>query len=1014
MNQELPEQMSRDSGFRATLAVLLALACAVGLAYANSVKGDFVFDDMKIVRDNPAIRNFDIKNILGHAFDIEAVEKDPTKTDPGYRPVRMLSYALDAAIAGRDREGRPTPAVFHITNIIFHFLNTFLVYLILHRLFRGRFLAVVGALVFALHPLQTEAVTYISGRKDVLFAFFYLLGFLSFLRYRAGGARVWIVVILVTYLLSLFSKEMAITLPVVCFAYDVVTRISKPEKVPAVFGARTITLYTPIILAGVLFAVFALAVKNPAKVAADTPYLGGSFLASIATIGRVLCHYFRLIFLPVGLSVDYSFNAFPASKGAFSPWTTLPAVLIVLGIIGFAVASVRKRPLLAFGVFMFFIAMAPVSGLVPHPEPIAERFLYLPMIGIVLAVLAVLKKPVERFETRVIFGSIMALVLLAFLGLTVRRNAEWESPHKLYAAAVRVRPDCVRMRVGLAGEYRKRNNNVKAFEHYGKAVEIYENAPSPAPRDRGFYLRSLSSYAVTAIALEKYDVACRNLEKLLSMSDVLGEEIRTSPQYRIYHYNFGEALRGLGNGAEAEKAYGAAIDLYGKSGDKLDLFTHRAFSAAIILALRRQDIPLTESLWDRMVAAMENPLRVDHALDVTLVFLTRLVEAGENTWADRVKRQLEPYVRKSRSDPKLRRIVVSRLWKTAEVLRREKYRFRVAAALYEDMAALDRGDPRPLYPLGICYKQMGDLDRADEVMKRLKGFPDLEKSMLKKVYGELLDIAQRKADRARRALPSMDKARSYVEAARKRLKQLEPAEADNFLAEAIKVTDDLPFSPAVAAIAGEAYMLRAMIAEKSAKAKYAGKGVEALSRALESTNLSAEKAAELWAFSAELYGVLNKMENAATAWMRAVEYSPDEPAGYHKLGLAYLRLGEGGVVEGNAGKFNVLAFELLQNATHRFEDYMPSYYALAQASLRIRRYDIAVDSARTFIARSDNEELFAPALIMLARAWIGIPDLDQAAEALDNANAETVAVNEAQKAEIKRLRELIKKAKKEE
>ncbi|MHC4662403.1 MAG: tetratricopeptide repeat protein [Planctomycetota bacterium] len=1018
MKEQFSETRSGAYNFRANLAVALVLASLIALAYAKAVGGEFVFDDIKIVRDNTAIREFDVGGILGRTFDVKTVEQDPTQTDPGYRPVRMLSYAIDAAIAGRDALGRPLPVVFHITNIFIHFLNAFLVYLLMGRIFRTRYISVIGALLFALHPVQTEAVTYISGRKDVLFTLFYLIGLLAFITYRRGGSWVWAPAALFTYVLSFFSKEMAITFPAACLAYDLVTRLSKQEDAPPILSRRSVVVYSQLVAAGIALSVFALFIKNPGEIGASTPYLGGSLAASVGTMGRVICHYLRLILLPFGLCVDYSYNVFPASSGLFAPWTTLPAWGLLVALLFSSIALLWRRHIFAFGIMFFFIALLPVSGLVAHPEPIAERFLYLPLFGIVVAALGLLRPYLESYEGKVTFGVFISLVLIFYLIQTERRNRDWKTPLSLYKSAVEVYPDCARMQIGLAGEMRKRDDLPGAHRHFSEALRILESAPLYYPREKGYFLQALNSRAVTAIALECYAEGKEDLEKLLGMRDVFGTEVRTSPKYRHLHYFLGEANYGLGRTDDAEKAYESTITLLESSGKPLDRYTHSAFTRYIRLALRRGDSETADSVWRRMAAALENPLKMDQSLDIMLKFLTRLLEAGENNWADRARIWITPLVRKAKNDPDLRELVSARLWETAQVLHKEKYRFRTAAALYEDMAAMDPGDPRPLLPLGVCYRQLGDFDRAEMTFRKLKEMHILTKEQVRKVEAEIHATVEQRKKRIVQARPTLDKADSLLKAAYLSYENKENAEAEKELEKVFETVADLPATPSVAKIEGEAWMLRTRIAYDSGNAaavEYARKGLDSLARALENPDLGNETASRLWAWSAELYEIDGKTENAASAWAKALKHDPALPRLRHRLALACLKLGEGVEAVGAENKFNVLAFETLVNAAELFPNYMPTKmnFLLAQASLRINRYDVTIRAASAFVAEADPEDeddkqYFAPALVMAARAYIGIHDLDKATEALEN--AETMAAGKEQKAEIEKLRRLIHKA----
>ncbi|MHC4831238.1 MAG: glycosyltransferase family 39 protein, partial [Planctomycetota bacterium] len=190
------------------LRALAAPALLMGLAlalYANALGNDFVFDDLSLLRKNPAIRD---PGLLWDAL-----------TRPGassYRPVRTASFAIDFALSG-DRTW-----AYHLLNALYHGLTAVLVHAVVGRLSRSRAAALCAALLFVAHPVHTESVAYISGRRDVLTGLFCLLGFYAYLRFREAGRWRWLGLAGVSLLLGLGVKEMAVVLPALVFAHDLI------------------------------------------------------------------------------------------------------------------------------------------------------------------------------------------------------------------------------------------------------------------------------------------------------------------------------------------------------------------------------------------------------------------------------------------------------------------------------------------------------------------------------------------------------------------------------------------------------------------------------------------------------------------------------------------------------------------------------------------------------------------------------------------------------------------------
>ena len=306
--------------------VLLACIGLGFLLYANSLGNEFVFDDLPLIIDNALIK--DIGNI-GKVIGWES-------GDPLYRPVRYVSYMLDYWLWGLK------PAGYHVANILYHGIAGFILFLVLLELLGNRAAAVAGTVLFISHPVLTDSVTYISGRRDVLVGLFYLLSFYCFVRYRKEP-RLWNAVLTgIFFLLALGSKEMGITLPAVCLAYDFTLSFTGQGRnaAGAVLGRvrqaaqdvvkKNWKLYLPLaVLAGIFFYSKIFLYYPSLK----SSYYGGSAISNFATVVRIICYYIKLVLFPVVLHADYSYNAFDLSQ-SFLEWRVLGAGLVVAGAAG--------------------------------------------------------------------------------------------------------------------------------------------------------------------------------------------------------------------------------------------------------------------------------------------------------------------------------------------------------------------------------------------------------------------------------------------------------------------------------------------------------------------------------------------------------------------------------------------------------------------------------------------------------------------------------------------------------
>jgi predicted membrane-bound mannosyltransferase len=204
---------------RFLVCVLFILPC---ILYWNTLHNDFVFDDMPLIWGSKVVPRlnsvYDIVNLFTEKY--------------GYRPIRTLSYAIDYRFSGTG------PVSYHVSNIIYHAITALLVYLVTLSLIPQQATALVAAFIFAVHPVHTDAVAYLSGRRDILFALFYLAGFWCFLRHRKRNRLLYLIAAMLLYLLSIGSKEMGVTLPLVFFIYDALGRLPQTTSGASSFSLR--------------------------------------------------------------------------------------------------------------------------------------------------------------------------------------------------------------------------------------------------------------------------------------------------------------------------------------------------------------------------------------------------------------------------------------------------------------------------------------------------------------------------------------------------------------------------------------------------------------------------------------------------------------------------------------------------------------------------------------------------------------------------------------------------------
>jgi len=434
-----------------------ALAAALGaLVYLAALGNPFVYDDRATVLNNPSL--VDLANwrfVLVYSL---------------FRPVVNVSYAIDRAVWGFDAFG------FHLTNLLLHLVNIALV----HRFVwhaagdaarrhgeeppatRG-LVAFATSALFAVHPLLTEAVGYVSGRSEVLCATFLLAALLMGRRRLAGGAWPWLAGGLAMFALALGAKEVAAVFPFLLAAYDGLCG----GGTPADRRRRLWRLHAPLAAA-----VAAAAVVRLATLAAEPTAIGfGSPWQNALTQVTVVTRYLGLLVLPVGQSIAHAVEA-PAPAGA------VVAALVLLAAGAWAAFAARRRaPLATLGAIWFLLLVAPSSA-VPLREPMAEHRVYLASAGVFLiAALVLASRPSARAGAgaRAVPGwrvAVLVAALAALGGLTVARNRVWASPVTLWADAAVAAPRAWEPHYQLGDALRESGRCADAIEPYLVVTEL--------------------------------------------------------------------------------------------------------------------------------------------------------------------------------------------------------------------------------------------------------------------------------------------------------------------------------------------------------------------------------------------------------------------------------------------------------------------------------------------------------------------------------------------------------------
>lgn len=450
------EKQLTDRRFPWTAAAVIG--CAAAAAYANALGAGLLYDSIAIIANDPRITELSgahLRDILlgGYWYD---------RGLNLYRPLTTLSYAVHYSLLGNGVSATGYIAV----NILIHAANSVLVAVLGGKLGLGRAAALVVGVVFAVHPLNTEAVTNVVGRADLLAAFGVLGGLLLHRRLmgRSDRAMATKLGVAAASMLAIGSKESGIVLIGVLVLHDLLWGRGD-RTADATSGRRWIRRVTRSYLwclapVGLWFVMRAIAVGDASSGVAtgDNPLLLTDAVSARLTAVGVLWRYVGLLVWPAGLSADYSFNAIAVAGQDTTAWQvallwTGAVALLAVGLL--AVVIRRRATPVAFGLGLFAIAISPVSNLLILIGTImAERLMYLPGVGLLLAAGWACERVVMRAGGRGVTPRVaVAVALLVAVGLTLRtidRNRDWSSGTRLFAAAVEVNPSSARAHKMLA------------------------------------------------------------------------------------------------------------------------------------------------------------------------------------------------------------------------------------------------------------------------------------------------------------------------------------------------------------------------------------------------------------------------------------------------------------------------------------------------------------------------------------------------------------------------------------
>ena len=537
---------------KAPRLIPLVVVAAGLLAWHNSFTGPFVFDDEDSIQANPTIR---------HVWPISQALSPPTTVGVGGRPVLNLSLAVNYALGGYDVWG------YHAVNLAIHILAGLTLWGIVRRTLRlpklrERFgptaneLALTVSVLWIVHPVQTEAVTYVSQRAESLMGLFYLLTLYCFIRGTASPkVGRWFALSAGACLLGMATKEVMVTAPLMVLLYDRTFvagsfRTAWTQRRPLYVGLGS----TWLLLAYLMLGLHHRGVGYG---------LGVDWQVYALTECRSIVHYLRLAIWPHPLVFDYGGNTFVWHATDAAPY----ALILLLSLAG-VVIGLKRWPAIGFVGAWFFMVLAPTSTVVPIVnQPMAESRLYLPLAAVVVAAVMGIFALAGRRSLPVFLGLAVGLGFL-----TTQRNQDYRSGLAIWSDTVAKRPDNARahsnlgnalMDAGQAAEavvqckeaVRIKPDYPEAYNNWGNALEMMGNVQEPI----GLYEQALRIKPDYAKARYNLAVALVRVDRVPEAIGQFEQALRDSPEYPEAHCHLGMALSQVGKIQEAIGQYQQAL-----------------------------------------------------------------------------------------------------------------------------------------------------------------------------------------------------------------------------------------------------------------------------------------------------------------------------------------------------------------------------------------------------------------------------------------------------------------------
>ncbi len=458
-----------------TLIVLTLFVAGIAV-YAHSFGNGMFWDDYDGILHNEYVHNFHIEK-----FFSENLIAGAGLESNYWRPLLLIIYSTQWKLWEAWTPG------FHFTNFFIHFMNALLVFFLLKRMVNIRtWLIFLVSLVFLVHPLQTEAVTYVSGLGDPVSFFFILIGIYAYHEYKEKNNKrlLFFFLALISFLLALLSKERSVIFPAFLLLVEFWHSIKKEKSAEYQIQESILSLLPFFLIAGIYLFLrgTVLNFENTFNIYNLENYYTTHILARVFTFFSVIPEYLSLLIFPKTLFMERTENV--AVVASLFHVKTLIGMCVTLIASFFAAIRFKKKPEYSFALLFFAIAIFPASGIfVPVAGIIFEHYMYAPIVGFFLFFAAGidelwnLKKTAQWMK---IVGIILLSAWIIAIGIrTIIRNEDWKDAITFYEQTLRHAPKSLRVWNNLGMAYAENGSYKDALYAYGRAIALDPENPIP-------------------------------------------------------------------------------------------------------------------------------------------------------------------------------------------------------------------------------------------------------------------------------------------------------------------------------------------------------------------------------------------------------------------------------------------------------------------------------------------------------------------------------------------------------